>query len=206
FRRRPQLELLESRCVMSNFNLTHVVQVSEPDPLAGCLPGYPFSNDEAEPQLAVDPTNPRHFVGVWNQDALGVVAGVSFNGGNSWQEVVIPGFTVCSGGTWTYIADPWVSFAPNGDVYVSAEGQDANFNQKAILVNRSTDGGLTWGAPTTFLSGNDSYDKDSITADPTTPQLAYATWTRYGAAARGPTMFSRTTDGGEPSDPAPMTL
>src|SRR5262249_36362581 len=34
------------------------------------------------------------------------------------------------------------------------------------------------------------------------PQLAYATWTRYGTAARGPTMFARTTDGGQTWEPA----
>jgi hypothetical protein len=185
---------------MSNFNLTHLVQVSEPDPLAGCLPGWPFSNDEVEPQLAVDPTNPRHFVGVWNQDGIGIVAGVSFNGGNSWQEVVIPGIGVCTGGIWAANGDPWVSFAPNGDVYVSAIGFNLNVPGDAVLVNKSTDGGLTWSAPTTFLSDQqDTYDKDSITADPTNPQLAYISWWRETGSGvfNGPSMFSRTTDGGQ---------
>jgi hypothetical protein len=199
------VELLESRYVLSNLNLTALVQVSGPDPFAGCIPGWPYTNDEAEPQLAVDPTNSKHFVGVWNQGGLGIVAGVSFNGGNSWQEVVIPGISVCSGGTWPSNADPWVSFATNGDVYVSSLGAYPNDPYpKAVLVNKSTDGGLTWGAPTTIVTGtNDFHDKDSITADPTNSQFAYATWTRFPKSQNaGTTMFSRTTDGGQTWEPA----
>src|SRR5262249_26499695 len=204
---RLTVEALESRCVLSTLNLTPLVQVSEPDPFpAGCLPGSPFTNVEAEPQLAVDPTNSRHLVGVWNEDGIGMVAGVSFNGGESWRQVVIPGITVCSGGIWPHEGDPWVSFAPNGDVYVSALGLDATVEPKAVLVNKSTDGGLTWSAPTTIVQGNsDDHDKDSVTADPTNSQFAYATWTRF-SSARGATMFSRTTDGGQTWEPARAIL
>ena len=133
------------------------MQVSGPDPLIQCEPpGWPFANGEAEPQLAVDPTNPKHFVGVWNQAGHGIVAGLSFNGGKSWQEVVIPGLTSCSGGPWPFAADPWVSIAANGDVYVSALGLGADAAGRAILVNKSTDGGLTWAQaslPTTSVIG-----------------------------------------------------
>jgi hypothetical protein len=183
------------------------VQVSEPDPFAQAAPpGFPYVDGEAEPQLAVDPTNQSHLVGVWIQDGLGIVAGVSFDGGSTWRSVAVPGLSMASGGTWAHSSDPWVSVAANGDVYVSALGEDANFDDKAILVNRSTDGGLTWnGAVTLVLGQNDQHDKDSITADPTNAQLAYATWTRLSSKkndARGTTMFSRTTDGGQTWEPA----
>jgi hypothetical protein len=137
-------------------------------------------------------------VGAWIQDNFrGIVAGVSFNGGNTWQSVAIPGISLCSGGTWAFSADPWVSFAPNGDVYISALGKDANADPKAVLVNKSTDGGLTWGAPTTVVTGNnDLNDKDSITADPTNSQFVYVAWTRFRKGTGIP-MFSRTTDGGQ---------
>ena len=91
--RRPRLELeiLESRSLLSTLHLTPLVQASGADPFIDCAPpGWPI-NVEVEPQLAVDPTNSNHLVGVWSEDALGMVAGVSFNGGNSWQSVVVPG-------------------------------------------------------------------------------------------------------------------
>jgi hypothetical protein len=72
-----------------------------------------------------------------------------------------------------------------------------------VLVSKSTDGGLTWGAPTTVGTPghNESLDKDSITTDPTDARFAYVTWVQFHAD-RGTTMFSRTTDGGQTWEPA----
>ena len=178
--------------------------VSGPSPFAECSIAVndPFNDLEVEPYVAVDPLNTRHLVGAWIQDfARGIVAAVSFDSGNTWQSVVIPGVTVCSGGIYPHASDPWVSFAPNGDVYLSLGGHDMppSGNPNAVLVSKSTDGGLTWGAPTTIVTGTgnfDRHDKYSVTADPTSSQLAYATWARFGSA-RVFTMFSRTTDGGQ---------
>src|SRR5262249_12944336 len=131
-------------------------------------------------------------------DALGMVAGVSFNGGNHWQSVVIPGVSLCSGGVYPLSFDPWVSFSPNGDIYASIIGNDFGTN-KAILVSKSTDGGLTCGTPTTiFTAGrSDAVDKVSLTADPTDSRFAYLTWWRIDGNNQGSTMFTRTTDGGQ---------
>jgi hypothetical protein len=194
---RPRVEALEPRCLLSG-----IVQVSVNDPFLGCNPDWPYHNTEAEPQLSVDPTNPKHLVGVWNQSDLGIAAGVSFDGGNKWQEVAIPGISACSGGTYPHNDDPWVSFAPNGVLYASSLGTNADGETKAVYVSRSTDGGLTWGAPATLAVGtSDGNDKESVTADPANPQLAYATWTRF-SGQNGTTMFSRTTDGGQTWEPA----
>jgi hypothetical protein len=145
-------------------------------------------------------------VGAWIQDASrGIVAGVSFNGGDTWQSVVIPGISLCSGGIYGAAADPWVSFAPNGDVYISSiENPGADKRARAVLVNKSTDGGLTWSGPTSIVvATNDYVDKESITADPTNPQFVYATWTRFSSStSKGTTMFARTTDGGQTWEPA----
>src|SRR5262249_49310609 len=209
--RRTQLELepLESRCVLSTLHLTPLVQVSGPDPFTACAPPSWPVNVEVEHQLAVDPTNPNHLVGVWSQDALGMVAGVSFNGGNSWQSVVIPGLTTCTGGIYPVFFDPWVSIAPNGDVYASGLGAVPSANL-AMFVSKSTDGGLTWRAPITLVTAghNEDVDKDSITADPTNAKFAYATWRQSPMVQQGTTdqsaatMFSRTTDGGQTWEPA----
>jgi hypothetical protein len=49
-----------------------------------------------------------------------------------------------------------------------------------ILVSKSTDGGDSWGPPTTVfedLTGGN--DKQSITADPYNVNLVYAVWDRF---------------------------
>jgi hypothetical protein len=214
-RTRPQLELLESRDVPSTFQLTPLVQVSSTSPFDGSPieandPAF-ARNSEVEPYVAVDPTNAKHLVGAWIQDfARGIVAAVSFDAGDTWRSVVIPGGgTLAAGGTHPHAADPWVSFAPNGDVYLSFQGFDFPVGTPAdILVSKSTDGGLSWRTPTTIVTGgNDFNDKPTITADPTNAQFAYVTWTRFRFRPpfndnRGTTMFSRTTDGGQTWEPA----
>jgi BNR/Asp-box repeat len=204
-----EIQRLESRELLSAFNLAPLATVSGDSPFAGSPaeandpPGT--VNIEFEPYVAVDPTDSSHLVGVWIQDFnRGIVAGVSFNGGNTWQSVAIPGITLVSGGTWPHVFDPWVSIAPDGDVYVTSVGTNAKSEQKAILVNKSTDGGLTWSAPTTLAQGksnSDGHDKVSITADPTNSQFVYATWTRFSGSNQT-AMFSRSTDGGQTWEPA----
>src|SRR2546426_12822509 len=49
--------------------------------------------------------------------------------------------------------------------------------RNALLVSRSTNGGLTWTAPITLIEDENPRflnDKQSITADPTDPHLVYA--------------------------------
>jgi hypothetical protein len=207
-RARLCVEELESRDVPSALHLTPLVPVSGVSPFLG----NPIeANDptitidsEVEPYVAVDPTNSNHLVGTWNQDfARGIVAAVSFNGGNTWQSVVVPGVTAASGGVYPHSSNAWVSFAPNRDVYLSLIAHDFPPFGDAVLVCKSTDGGLTWSAPTTLATAgsNDFHDKECITADPTNPQFVYASWVRYDNN-RGVTMFSRTTDGGQTWEPA----
>src|SRR5205814_1861908 len=71
----------------------------------------------------------------------------------------------------------------------------------AILVNRSTDGGVTWTAPITINQVNDANlfdDKPTTTADPTNPLIAYVGFERDNGYDNNDAMFfSRTTDGGQ---------
>ena len=114
--------------------------------------------------------------------------------------------------------DPWVSFSADGKIaYLISDSFNANGpafgGASSIIVSRSTDGGVTWQAPVTArvdASTTVLNDKETVTADPIAPNTAYAIWDRlvspsqnanpgafnHSPAFRGPTLFSRTTDGG----------
>jgi hypothetical protein len=213
---------------------TGLVQVSGTSPFLDCTAdgvadqsGEVFLDSEVEPWIDVNPTNTSNVVGIWQQDrwsnggSRGLVTGVSMNGGGSWQEVVIPGITLCSGGIYDRSTDPWVSFGPDGTLYqlalsfndIAPPFEPRDFDH-ALLASRSTDGGLTWSTPIELirdLDANVFNDKQTITADPTDADLVYAVWDRLvfpaserasvisgfvTAAFRGPAWFARSTDGG----------
>jgi hypothetical protein len=196
------------------------VVVSGLSPFAECDadfdPDVVFSPDsEVETWIAVNPTNPDHMAAAWQQDRYsnggcrGNVAGISFDGGASWEMVVIPGLAPCSGGTWDRATDPWLAFAANGDLYSASLVFDIVNNtrttERGIVVNKSVDGGLTWSEPTTLDRTEPPIDndKESITADPFDACSIYVTWTRFKDGGAGADiMFSRTTDcGGTWEDP-----
>jgi hypothetical protein len=200
------IEALEDRCLPSSpgslLTTGPLVEVSNPDPLASCPPGPEGANVAAEPMIAVNPTNPNNIVAAWiAHGRAGNAVGVTFDGGKSWQNVPLSGMTQCMGGTEPD-ADPWLSFAPNGTLY------SIGVNGGKMLVNRSTDGGLTWSSPIQVNTSVDNHsvldDKPSITADPGNPSYVYATWARFKEFPNGngaETMFARSTDGGQTWQP-----
>ena len=183
---------------------------------AGCdqqaANGTLYVASEVEPFLAINPLDTDNRVGVWQQDrwstggARGVVAGVSFDGGATWA-ARMPPFSRCTGGTllnggdYARATDPWISFGPTGTAYFMAMTitDSASGSRSAMRVARSLDGGDTWEVPITLIDDVGPYfnDKNSLTADPTDPDYAYAVWDRLDASNdSGPTYFARTTDGG----------
>jgi hypothetical protein len=203
---------------------------SGPTPFAAGCEGTPqagtnYPNAEVEPWVDANPLNPSNLVAVWQQDrwssggAHGLLTGVSENGGRTWTRPTPPTFSRCAGGTaanggdYARASDPWVSFSPNGDAYqISLSIEDATVGPSAVLVSKSEDNGHTWGPVTTLIRDTSPQffnDKESITADPTNSQYAYAVWDRLdqvpgvpGAPFFGPTWFSRTTNGGQTWEPA----
>jgi hypothetical protein len=191
-----------------------LTQISGSSPFAECTADDPpsqngtvFLHSEVEPWVAVNPTDPFHIVAYWQQDrwsnggARGNAAGVSFDGGITWEMVPVPGLSRCTGGLWLRATDPWLSFGPGGELYQIALSLSPGNN---VVASKSLDGGLTWSEPVrlsqTFLPFFD--DKESITADPYEPGVAYASWTRFQfVRGRGPAMFTRTTDGGVSWEP-----
>src|SRR5262245_30476675 len=169
-RTRLLVDTLEDRHVPSGLTLTPLVQVSDPSPLDNSIPpnGTVFLNSEVEPQIAVDPGHPSHAVAVWQQDryrsgggARALVASVTDDANNPlgahWSPpAAIPGFNAAvASPTFGRFTDPWVSIAPNGDVYASACAITVlgpfPFHT-AMLVTKSTDGGHHWSStPTTLI-------------------------------------------------------
>jgi hypothetical protein len=170
----------------------------------------------------------------WNDGgSRGIVTATSFGGGASWtleratKSSICTGGTAANGGNYQRSSDPWVAIAPDGTTYLQTLSVDTNpgglgLSPNAILVMRSPDGGLSWDDPTTVKrdeNPNILNDKNSMTADPFDSDFVYAVWDRLvsppGAPPapqagenaigyRGPTWFSRTTDGGESWEPARM--
>jgi hypothetical protein len=177
-----------------------------------------YPNAEIEPRWARYGST---IVGEYQQDrwsdggARGLVTSVSHDNGATWHRVVVPGISACSGGPYLRASDPWVSFAPNGDLYeisLSFLGT-TNPNHNAILVSKSTDLGESWGAPIAVAEDNtNGLDKQSITADPSDSNYAYAAWDRiitpggsthasdqgiiHSRSFKSQTFFTRTTNGG----------
>ena len=189
------------------------------DATCGGAGGTAFVNAEVEPHVAIDPRDPNHLVGVWQQDrwsngsARGLLTGVSFDGGATWTAHQAPfshctGGNAANGGDFLRATDPWVTFAPDGTVYQAAlsttGGTFAAGSRNAVLVSRSTDGGRTWSNPAALISDTTPFfsDKETLTADPTDARFVYAVWDRLQQGGNGPTFFARTTDAGATWEPA----
>jgi len=190
-----------------------LVQVSEGSPFGalgdcgnfpGRAEGANFIGSEVEPWVAVNPTNPNNIVALWQQDrwsdggSRGNVAGVSFDGGSTWQSVAIPNATDCPNGSdkgpWERASDPWVSFSPDGTLHQMSlvfqadppEDRSGGFGRNAMVVSKSMDGGLTWSTPITLVDDANPRllnDKNSLTADPTDHHYVYAVWDRLTISA-----------------------
>jgi hypothetical protein len=188
------------------FTAGDLVQVSGGSPIpAGCIgdtnaaaSAVNVYNSEVEPYVVVDPSDPTHMVGAWQQDrwsdggSRGLVTAASFDGGQSWtlnaatKSSICTGGTAANGGEYERASDPWIAIAPDGTTYLMSLSVSTNpggfgLHPNAMLVMRSPDGGVTWDDPTT-LKREDIVtalnDKNSMTADPLDSDFAYAVWDR----------------------------
>ena len=191
-------------------------RISNRSQFAACKEGakqdaVAYTHAEVEPHGAINPRNRSNWVVTWQQDrwsdggARALPVARSDDGGATWTTLApaaAPRLTLCSGGTkanggdYERASDPWVSFAPNGDLYHIGLAFNRSNGRNAVLVSTSTDGGATWSDPVAVQEDQKAFnDKETITADPlTTPDdrasKAYAVWSRDGDA-----WFNRTTDG-----------
>ncbi|MGC5284678.1 sialidase family protein [Micromonospora sp. DT231] len=185
--------------------------VSGPSPFGAC-PSAALDDllpaGALESTVAANPRKRQQLVSVWTQDRFrGLVAGVSADGGHSWRRVLIPGTSRCTGGTFDYVDDVWLSFGPTGMLHLSAHVFDApETTPSGLITARSLDGGLTWSKPVLVVAERDpdrgTYVGGAIVADPKDPARVYTVVPKIvepdqeGEPFRGAVVFAASGDAG----------
>lgn len=129
----------------------------------------------------------------------------STNAGSTWRHGFLPSLTAFSApaGRYARASDPSVAYDAEHAVWMInslALSTSGGVSGAATLVNRSTNGGVTWGGPVTIAtaSASQNFDKTWIVCDdtPTSPHYGscYAEWDDAGTGNQLHMAFSR--DGG----------
>ncbi|MER5543867.1 sialidase family protein [Streptomyces sp. NPDC002589] len=189
--------------------------VSPGDPYAACDisgdgTGTNYPSAEDEPYVTASPRDPRAAVGIFQQDrwsnggARGLTATYTRDG-RHFTETPLP-FSHCAPGGLNYqrASDGWVSTGPDGIVYASGLVFDATDARNGVAASTSYDGGRSWTHTTPLIDDTQaqfSNDKNSVTADPVHPGVAYQVWDRIdeddsAKVYDGPAYISITRDGG----------
>jgi hypothetical protein len=106
----------------------------------------------------------------------------STDGGATWTHGSLPGLTKGEGsGPYDAASDPAVAYDAKHNVWMIASLPLSNTSQTpAVVVNRSTDGGLTWGNPVSVDPASVSSDKNWTACDswPNSPHYGncYMEW------------------------------
>lgn len=149
-----------------------------------------------EQNIAVNPTNPRNVVTAANDYRYGFQSQVyvSMDGGNSFANVLLPGWDPATGGRGQFShvsagGDPVLTFGRDGTLYFAALVYDfsvPNHTPSGVAVATSTDGGATWSTPVMvhYESANNFFnDKEWIAAG--AGGDVYVTWTLFNQGAHG---------------------
>lgn len=170
-------------------------------------------NPQNESNIVVNPVNAQNLVTSANEYRLdGHAVYYSTNGGASWINTVLPGWTASTGGRGQFshlssFGDPVLAFSPDGSrLYyaglVGNGGKGGNQGLSGIAVAVSTDGGANWGEPkmVSYAASNNIFnDKEWLAVAPN--GTVYITWTRFFSDARhgyreSPIVISKSVDGG----------
>jgi len=113
----------------------------------------------------------------YDDGASGIVVSTSTNNGGSWTSAILPGMTAFTtpGGPYDRVSDPSVAYDAKNNVWListlALKLVSGKLKGRAILISRSTDGGLTWslpvatGPPLVATSSNQDFDKPWIVCD-----------------------------------------
>jgi hypothetical protein len=108
---------------------------------------------QAEPHIVRSPVDPDFLVATFqegrftNGSAVNCGYSVSRDGGLTWTRALIPGLTASSGGPYPRVTDPVAAIGLNNFAYLNTLAAGTATTVGDILVNRSTDGGATFGQP-----------------------------------------------------------
>ena len=139
---------------------------------------------QAEPHIARSPVDPDFLVATFQEgrftDGSAVNCGysVSRDGGLTWTRALIPGLTASSGGPYPRVTDPVAAIGLNGYAYLNTLAAGSATRLGDILVNRSTDGGATFGPPVI------AYRAPSVNVFPDKNWIAVNTFANTATAGR----------------------
>jgi len=183
------------------------------------LSSDPFTNQSSQHKTQVEPdtySNGSTIISVF-QSGRFFDGGSSDNGwatstdnGATWHNGFFPGTTVYANppGKYDRISDPSVTYDARHNTWLASGLALIGTQGAAVLVNQSTDGGLTWQNAVTVATTNGFYDKDWIVCDDTTSSKFYGNcYVEWDDAANGDSvLMSTSSDGGTtwgaPSHPA----
>ena len=172
----------------------------------------PFTNSTSQHKTVVEPDS--FFFGSTGVAAAqagrftdggssGIVFARSIDNGVSYTSGTLPGITVFQNppGPFARVSDPSVAHdRAHGVWMVSSLALDASITGTAVIVNRSTNGGATWGNPVTVRAAGagEDFDKNWTVCDNTSTSpfygSCYTTWDDFGSGNKLMIAYSR--DGG----------
>ena len=147
---------------------------------------------QAEPHIARAITNEDFLAGVFQEGRFATSGGavdcgysISHDGGLTWTRALIPGLTMTSGGPYFRATDPVAAFDLNGNVYLETlVATDTQFSNGAVVLSKSTDGGVTFASPMV------AYQPSSSSVFPDKEWMAINTFGNTATAGRILVTFS----------------
>jgi hypothetical protein len=154
---------------------------------------------QVEPDVAIDPGNPKIITATFQEGRNGAFGGTadlgyatSQDGGRTWADGNLPFLTTVVGGPFQLTSDAVVTFGPDGSDYAQSIAFGETNARSAVTVQRSTDGGISFGPPSLVVNDNNVNifnDKNWIAADRFrgSPHFGriYAVWARFITTGSG---------------------
>jgi len=154
---------------------------------------------QTEPDIAIDPANPRIITADFQQGRDGPFGGsedpgyaTSHDGGRTWVDGDLPMLTAAVGGPFALASDAVVAYGPDGSAYAQTIPFDETGPRSAVAVQRSTDGGITFAKPALVVDDNNVNvfnDKNWIVVDSNRHSRffgrIYSVWSRFIATGSG---------------------
>jgi hypothetical protein len=148
---------------------------------------------QVEPDVAIDPGSPKVITAAFQEGRNGAFGGAqgagyttSQDGGRTWASGNLPFLTTATGGPFQLASDPAVAFGPGRSDYAQTIPFDETDPRSAVAVQRSADGGVSFGPPSLVVDDNNVNvfnDKNWIVVDNfrASPHFGriYTVWSRF---------------------------